>query len=209
MLVSGVSRRTAKATGSCHCRASATPINRHRLTARTAGKSRTSSTNFASKGDVLSLLHASASVRGMFRSTTEDTTTVSGTPPACRFDHPSHSQAARYETQDGRLVHSLLNDVGRFQTAAITFMHQAVVEHRAWRPGNQMNGASVRSRKRSFLTLVSGCPLGAANSTRCVATGSWSKSRSAVGMKLTNPASSRLLKNRPRTEFGLLPISSS
>jgi hypothetical protein len=27
--------------------------------------------------------------------------------PACRFEHPSHAHAARYETQDGRLVHSL------------------------------------------------------------------------------------------------------
>ena len=33
---------------------------------------------FASKGDALSLLHARANVRGMFKSTTDKVTTVSG-----------------------------------------------------------------------------------------------------------------------------------
>jgi hypothetical protein len=68
----------AKATRSAAAERQSTPINRHLFTARTSGKRRTSSTNFASKGDVLSRLHASANVRGMFKSTTGDTTTVSG-----------------------------------------------------------------------------------------------------------------------------------
>src|SRR5690349_16209655 len=48
------------------------------LTARTSGKRCTSPINFASKGDALSLLHARANVRGMSKSTTGTTTTVSG-----------------------------------------------------------------------------------------------------------------------------------
>jgi hypothetical protein len=50
-----------------------------------------------------------------------------------------------------------------------------------------MNDRSVRSRRRSFLTLVSGCPLGAASSTRCVATGSWSKSRFGCWHEVDEP----------------------
>src|SRR5690349_21554222 len=59
------------------------------------------------------------------------------TPPSCGSKHPPHAQAGRYETQDRRLVHSLLNDAGRLQTAAITFAHHAVVEARVgppWKP---------------------------------------------------------------------------
>src|SRR5260370_35064122 len=48
------------------------------FTARTSGKRRTSSTKFASKEEVLSRLHARANERGMFRSATGKTTTVSG-----------------------------------------------------------------------------------------------------------------------------------
>src|SRR5689334_13718411 len=57
-----------------------------------------------------------------------------GTPPSRGSKHPPHAQAGRYETQDSCLVHSLLNDAGRLQTAAITFAHHAVVESRVWPP---------------------------------------------------------------------------
>jgi hypothetical protein len=48
------------------------------LTARMSGKRCTSPMKFASKGEVLSLLQARASVRGTFKSTTGKMTTVSG-----------------------------------------------------------------------------------------------------------------------------------
>src|SRR5271167_1214209 len=48
------------------------------LSARTSGKRCTSPIKFASNGEVLSLLHARANVRGMFKSTTDKMTTVSG-----------------------------------------------------------------------------------------------------------------------------------
>jgi len=57
--------------------------------------------------------------------------------------------------------------------------------------GNQTNGTSVRSRKRSFLSFVRGCLLGTASSICCIATRSWSNSGSDLGMKLINPASKR------------------
>ena len=53
-------------------------VNLYLLTACTFGKRRTSPIKFASKGDVLSRLHARAKVRGIFKSTTGRTTTVSG-----------------------------------------------------------------------------------------------------------------------------------
>src|SRR5260370_20592732 len=53
-------------------------VNLYLLTAPTFGKRRTSRIKFASKGEVLSRLHARAKVRGIFKSTTGRTTTVSG-----------------------------------------------------------------------------------------------------------------------------------
>src|SRR6266481_3132536 len=53
-------------------------VSLYLLTARTFGKRRTSPIKFASKGEVLSRLHARAKVRGIFKSTTGRTTTVSG-----------------------------------------------------------------------------------------------------------------------------------
>jgi PAS domain S-box-containing protein len=68
----------AKATRSATAERQSTPINRHLFTARTSGKRRTSPTKCASKGEVLSILHARAKLRGMFKSITGKTTTVSG-----------------------------------------------------------------------------------------------------------------------------------
>src|SRR4029077_18310038 len=48
------------------------------LIARTSGKRCTSEMKFASSGEVLSLFHASASGKGMFRSATDRMTTLSG-----------------------------------------------------------------------------------------------------------------------------------
>src|SRR5260370_11836095 len=55
-------------------------------------------------------------------------------PPTRRSQDPSHSQAARYQAEDSRLIRSLLNDAGRLEAATIAFMHHAVVERRAWPP---------------------------------------------------------------------------
>lgn len=40
--------------------------------------------------------------------------------PTCRSQNPSHTQAARNETQDRRFVQSLLNDAGRVSSAVAT-----------------------------------------------------------------------------------------
>jgi hypothetical protein len=56
-----------------------------RKTARTSGKRRTSATKFASKGEVLSFLHTSANVKGMFKEIDEASIPTRSTEEMCEL----------------------------------------------------------------------------------------------------------------------------
>src|SRR5580658_11081009 len=53
---------------------------------------------------------------------------ASRTAPTCGSKDPSHAQAGRNQTEDCRLVFSLLNDDGGLQTTTKTFAHHTIVE---------------------------------------------------------------------------------
>ena len=66
----------------------------------------------------------------------------------------------RHKTEDGGLVRGLLDDARRFQAAAITFVHQAVIEGWSFPPRKPYERDIHQVPQSEFLYFAQGMTLG-------------------------------------------------
>ena len=145
---------------------------------------------FASKGEVLSLLHARASGKGMSRSAMDMITTPSGhRPRAVPLTQPTPIPS-RYQTPGyGQFVQAFLNDPRRLQPAAKTIRYISVSPQRRSLPhGNHTKDTSDRSASLRASLALSADAL-SEQLIRHAAKRLGSSSESVFGMLNTNPAS--------------------